>query len=232
VVDENGTTLGAEALVRWKHPQQGMVSPAQFIPIAEQSGLILGLGRYVLRAACLQLSQWAHEPTCAHWTLSVNVSAQEFRHPDFVAQVLDILTHSGANPQQLKLELTESLLLHDIEDCIAKMQTLRSSGVRFSLDDFGTGYSSLSYLKRLPLDQLKIDQSFVRDVLTDPNDAAIACTVIALGRSLGLEVVAEGVESHGQRQFLLRNGCHRFQGYLFGRPSTAETLPQQGLESA
>jgi EAL domain-containing protein (putative c-di-GMP-specific phosphodiesterase class I) len=154
----------------------------------------------------------------------VNVSAQEFRDPDFVAQVWQALTETGAPPQQLKIELTESLLLHDVEDSIAKMQSLRQRGVGFSLDDFGTGYSSLSYLKRLPLDQLKIDQSFVRDVLTDPNDAAIACTIVALAQSLGLDVVAEGVETQGQREFLLRNGCQQFQGYLFGRPGPAELL--------
>ena len=155
----------------------------------------------------------------------MNVSAQAFRQPDFVEQVLAALRDAAANPRLLKLELTESLLLHDVEDSIAKMQSLRQQGVGFSLDDFGTGYSSLSYLKRLPLDQLKIDQSFVRDVLTDPNDATIACTIITLARSLGLDVVAGGgVETEGQRAFLLRNGCRQFQGYLFGRPGPAELL--------
>ena len=154
----------------------------------------------------------------------MNVSAQAFRQPDFVEQVLAALRDAAANPRLLKLELTESLLLHDVEDSILKMQALRTLGVGFSLDDFGTGYSSLSYLKRLPLDQLKIDQSFVRDVLTDPNDAAIACTIITLAHSLGLDVVAEGVETEGQRAFLLSNGCRQFQGYLFGRPGPAELL--------
>ena len=224
VVDAAGQILGAEALVRWMHPQRGMVPPGDFIPLSEQTGLIHGLGRLVLQAACVQLMHWAADPVRCQWTLAVNVSAREFRHPDFVAQVLDILQQTGADAGLLKLELTESLLLQDVEDSIAKMQALRKQGVGFSLDDFGTGYSSLSYLKRLPLDQLKIDQSFVRDVLTDPNDAAIACTVIALGRSLGLEVVAEGVETHAQRKFLLRNGCQRFQGYLFGRPGPADAL--------
>ena len=154
----------------------------------------------------------------------MNVSAQAFRQPDFVEQVLAALRDAAANPRLLKLELTESLLLHDVEDSILKMQALRTLGVGFSLDDFGTGYSSLSYLKRLPLDQLKIDQSFVRDVLTDPNDATIACTIITLARSLGLDVVAEGVETEGQRAFLLRNGCRQFQGYLFGRPGPEELL--------
>ncbi|MFN4117684.1 EAL domain-containing protein [Acidovorax sp.] len=221
VVSATGEVLGAEALVRWNHPQRGMVAPGEFIPLAEQTGLILPLGRLVLAMACRQLALWAATPATAAWSLAVNVSAQEFRQPDFVQQVLAALSASGCDPRQLKLELTESLLLHDVEDSIRKMQALRMHGVGFSLDDFGTGYSSLSYLKRLPLDQLKIDQSFVRDVLTDPNDATIACTIITLARSLGLDVVAEGVETEGQRDFLLRNGCQRFQGYLFGRPGPA-----------
>ena len=224
VVNESGQVLGAEALVRWRHPQRGMVSPGEFIPLAEQTGLILPLGQQVLRMACTQLAHWHQQPATRFWTVAVNVSAQEFRHPDFVAQVWQALKETGAPPQQLKIELTESLLLHDVEDSIAKMQSLRQQGVGFSLDDFGTGYSSLSYLKRLPLDQLKIDQSFVRDVLTDPNDAAIACTIVALAQSLGLDVVAEGVETQGQREFLLRNGCQQFQGYLFGRPGPADLI--------
>ena len=224
VVDATGQLLGAEALVRWNHPQRGMVPPADFIPLAEQTGLILPLGRQVLAMACHQLALWAADPARAGWTLSVNVSAQEFRQSEFVQDVLAVLRDSGADARRLKLELTESLLLHDVEDSILKMQALRTLGVGFALDDFGTGYSSLSYLKRLPLDQLKIDQSFVRDVLTDPNDATIACTIITLAHSLGLDVVAEGVETEGQRAFLLRNGCQQFQGYLFGRPGPAELL--------
>ena len=224
VVDASGQLLGAEALVRWNHPQRGMVPPADFIPLAEQTGLILPLGRQVLAMACQQLALWAADPARVGWTLSVNVSAQEFRQSEFVQDVLAVLRDSGADARRLKLELTESLLLHDVEDSILKMQALRTLGVGFALDDFGTGYSSLSYLKRLPLDQLKIDQSFVRDVLTDPNDAAIACTIITLAHSLALDVVAEGVETEGQRAFLLRNGCQRFQGYLFGRPGPAALL--------
>jgi EAL domain-containing protein (putative c-di-GMP-specific phosphodiesterase class I) len=224
VVNATGQLLGAEALVRWNHPQRGMVPPAEFIPLAEQTGLILPLGRQVLAMACHQLALWAADPARASWTLSVNVSAQEFRQSEFVQDVLAVLRDSGADARRLKLELTESLLLHDVEDSILKMQALRTLGVGFALDDFGTGYSSLSYLKRLPLDQLKIDQSFVRDVLTDPNDAAIACTIITLAHSLALDVVAEGVETEGQRAFLLRNGCQRFQGYLFGRPGPAALL--------
>jgi diguanylate cyclase (GGDEF)-like protein/PAS domain S-box-containing protein len=225
VVDAGGQVLGAEALVRWTHPQRGMVLPGDFIGLAESTGLIIALGQRVLELACEQLVCWSDNVVRKNWTLSVNVSAREFRHPGYVSQVLDTLRQTGADPGLLRLELTESLLLQDVEDSIAKMQVLRNQGVGFSLDDFGTGYSSLSYLKRLPLDQLKIDQGFVRDVLTDPNDAAIACTVIALAHSLGLEVVAEGVETQGQRKFLLRNGCQRFQGYLFGRP-----VPSQELE--
>ncbi|AOG22818.1 EAL domain-containing protein [Acidovorax sp. RAC01] len=228
VVDERGAVLGAEALVRWAHPQRGLVPPGEFIPLAEQTGLIVSLGRLVLEMACRQLSDWAGagDPSVAGWNVSVNVSAHEFRQADYVDQVKAVLLETGADPRHLKLELTESLLLHDVEDSILKMQALRKLGVGFSLDDFGTGYSSLSYLKRLPLDQLKIDQSFVRDVLTDPNDATIACTIIALARSLGLDVVAEGVESEGQRAFLLQNGCRKFQGYLFGRPGSADQLRQ------
>ncbi len=224
VVNATGQILGAEALVRWQHPQRGMVPPIQFIPLAEQTGLILPLGQRVLYMACEQLARWTRESATHTWTVAVNVSAQEFRHTEFVPQVLQALHATGADPGRLKLELTESLLLHDVEESIVKMQVLRNLGVGFSLDDFGTGYSSLSYLKRLPLDQLKIDQSFVRDVLTDPNDAAIACTIVALAHSLGLDVVAEGVETEGQHDFLLRNGCKQFQGYLFGRPGPADAL--------
>ncbi|MDR6213645.1 EAL domain-containing protein [Paracidovorax wautersii] len=225
VVDADGRILGAEALVRWRHPERGMVPPGEFIAVAEQTGLIMPLGRMMLRAACHQLAAWAQHPQTREWSLSVNVSAHEFKHADFVRQVLDALDESGIDPRRLKLELTESLLLQNVEDSISKMQVLRKLGVGFSLDDFGTGYSSLSYLKRLPLDQLKIDQSFVRDVLTDANDAAIACTIVTLAQSLGLDVVAEGVETEGQREFLLRHGCRRFQGYLFGRPAPEMAVP-------
>ena len=229
VISDTGQVLGAEALVRWSHPERGMVSPAQFIPLAEQTGLILPLGKQVLAMACSQLSRWAESPATATWSLAVNVSAAEFRQPDFVQQVLATLSDGGADPCRLHLELTESMLLNDVEESIHKMHHLRSQGVRFSLDDFGTGYSSLSYLKRLPLDQLKIDQSFVRDVLTDPNDAAIACTIITLAQSLGLDVVAEGVETEGQHLFLLKNGCRQFQGYFFGRPAPAPELLSIGV---
>jgi diguanylate cyclase (GGDEF)-like protein/PAS domain S-box-containing protein len=225
-VDGEGRFTGAEALVRWQHPRRGLVPPAEFIPAAEESGLILALGHWVLEIACTQLVAWAAQAEKAHLTLAVNVSARQFRHPDFVDQVLAVLDRTGADPQKLKLELTESLLLSDVEDIIAKMTALKAQGVGFSLDDFGTGYSSLSYLKRLPLDQLKIDRSFVRDVLTDPNDAAIARTIVALGQSLGLAVIAEGVETEAQREFLASQGCLAYQGYLFGRPLPLEEFEQ------
>jgi predicted signal transduction protein with EAL and GGDEF domain len=224
VVNEHNQTTGVEALVRWRHPQRGLVSPAEFIPVAEQSGLILPLGQWVLDTACTQLLTWSSRSDTERLTMAVNVSARQFRQPDFANQILNLLERTGANPYRLKLELTESLLLTDFEDIIVKMRTLRAIGVGFSLDDFGTGYSSLSYLKRLPLDQLKIDQSFVRDVLTDPNGAAIARTILALAHSLDFGVVAEGVETAGQRDFLLDSGCRSFQGYLFGRPVPANLL--------
>ncbi len=224
VVDDQGRTTGVEALLRWNHPERGLVPPGEFIPVAEQTGLILPLGQWVLEAACAQLVAWSARPHTQKLTMAVNVSARQFKHPDFSNHILSLLRLSGANPYRLKLELTESLLLSDFDEVIVKMSELRSIGVGFSLDDFGTGYSSLAYLKRLPLDQLKIDQSFVRDVLTDPNDAAIARTILNLARSLDLGVVAEGVETAGQRDFLLRNGCKAFQGYFFGRPVPVEQL--------
>ncbi|WP_298212525.1 EAL domain-containing protein [Acidovorax sp.] len=224
VVDGKGRLLGAEALVRWLHPRRGMVSPAEFIPLAEQTGLILPLGQWVLESACRQLVAWSRSALTRQFFLSVNVSVRQFRQPDFVEQVLGALDATGANPERLKLELTESLLMADVEDIIARMEHLRRYGVSFSLDDFGTGYSSLSYLKRLPLDQLKIDKSFVSDLQTDPNDAAIVRTILALADSLDLGVVAEGVETTGQLEFLQRHGCKAFQGYLFGRPMPPEVL--------
>jgi diguanylate cyclase (GGDEF)-like protein/PAS domain S-box-containing protein len=224
VVDIAGRISGVEALLRWQHPQRGMVAPGEFITLAEQTGLILPIGQWVMHTACRQLVVWAKHTNTSELSLAVNVSARQFRQADFVAQVLGILEETGANPQRLKLELTESVLLSDVEDAIRKMSSLRERGVRFALDDFGTGYSSLSYLKRLPLDQLKIDQSFVRDLLTDPNDAAIVRTILALAKSMDLVAVAEGVETEGQRQFLLDNGCMVFQGYLFGRPVALDKL--------
>jgi len=224
-VSIGGKSYGAEALLRWLHPVRGQVSPAEFIPLAEDTGIILPLGQWVLESACAQLAVWADQPDMAHLSVAVNVSPRQFHQADFADQVLATLKRTGANPLRLKLELTEGMLVSNVEDVIAKMVRLKSAGVGFSLDDFGMGYSSLSYLKRLPLDQLKIDQSFVRDVLVDPNDAAISRMVIVLAESLGLSVVAEGVETAEQRDFLIGQGCRIYQGYLFSRP-----LPAVGLE--
>jgi diguanylate cyclase (GGDEF)-like protein/PAS domain S-box-containing protein len=225
-VSGQGVVTGAEALLRWPRPPFGLVPPGEFIPLAEDTGLILPLGLWVLETACRQLADWSVRSELAQLTLSVNVSARQFHQADFVSQVLTALARSGANPQRLKLELTEGVLVANVEDVIQKMTALKSAGVGFSLDDFGTGYSSLSYLKRLPLDQLKIDQAFVRDILVDPNDAAIARMVIVLAESLGLAVIAEGVETEAQRAFLAAQGCHAYQGYLFSRP-----LPLAGFEA-
>lgn len=213
--------IGCEALIRWRHPERGLISPGLFIPLAEDSGQILALGQWVLRAACAQLAAWASEPPMEHLSIAINVSPRQFHQPDFVEQVIDAITQTGADPRHLELELTEGLLLQDVEDTIEKMLQLKRHGIAFSLDDFGTGYSSLAYLKRLPLNQLKIDQGFVRDILTDANDAAIARTVVALGTSLGLRVIAEGVETAAQRDFLQHNGCTTWQGYFFSRPLPA-----------
>ena len=217
-VDGDGRIAGVEALLRWQHPKRGLVSPLDFIPLAEDTGLILSVGHWVLETTCSQLAAWAARPETAHLVIAVNVSARQFRHREFVAQVLEVLERTGANPQRLKLELTESLLVDDVEDIIAKMTALRARGVSFALDDFGTGYSSLSYLKRLPLDQLKIDQSFVRDILCNANDAAIAKMIVSLAEAMGLAVIAEGVETEAQRDFLAHQGCRSYQGFLFSRP--------------
>jgi len=223
-VNINGHITGAEALIRWHHPQRGLVSPLEFIPLAEETGLIIQLGNWVLETGCKQLVEWMDDPIASHFDLSINVSARQFQQPNFVEQVLNMLEKTGAIAKNLKLELTESMLVNDIDDVITKMSQLQLKGVSFSLDDFGTGFSSLSLLKLLPLNQLKIDKSFVRDVLTDSNDAVIARTIVALARSLGLNVIAEGVEIEGQRDFLFENGCNDYQGYLFSRPLTIEAF--------
>ena len=230
-VDAGASMTGVEALLRWQHPRRGMVAPADFIPLAEDTGLILPIGLWVLETACAQLAAWAARAQTRHLMMAVNVSVRQFRHPEFVAQVMAVLAASGADPFRLKLEITESLMVNDMEATIAKMTALKEVGVRFSLDDFGTGYSSLAYLKRLPLDQLKIDQSFVKDVLSDPNDAAIARTIVALAQSLGLDVIAEGVETEAQREFLAHHGCRAYQGYLFSRPLRIDKLEQFMRES-
>jgi diguanylate cyclase (GGDEF)-like protein/PAS domain S-box-containing protein len=225
-VDGDGRLTGVEVLLRWQHPQRGLVPPLEFIWLAEETGVIQAVGSWVLETACTKLAEWANRPKMAHLMIAVNVSAKQFHQKDFVDQVLAVLERTGADPHRLKLELTESLLVEDVEEVIKKMVALREKGVSFSLDDFGTGYSSLSYLRRLPLDQLKIDQSFVRDVLTDHNDAAIARTVVALGQSLGLAVIAEGVETEAQRDFLTSHGCLAYQGFLFSRPLPLEAFEE------
>ncbi|SDS94652.1 PAS domain S-box-containing protein/diguanylate cyclase (GGDEF) domain-containing protein [Halopseudomonas litoralis] len=221
-VDDTGQIIGAEALVRWKHPEQGLISPARFIPVAEDNGLILPLGHWVLETACQQLALWADNPARAHLTIAVNISAKQLSQAHFVDQVMEVLQRTGAPAQRLKLELTESALVHEIESIIDKMNSLKMHGVGFSLDDFGTGYSSLAYLKRLPLDQLKIDQSFVRDISFDANSADIAQTIILLAERMKISVLAEGVETQLQQSALRERGCHHYQGYLFGRPMPIE----------
>ncbi|HET8748768.1 MAG TPA: EAL domain-containing protein [Ramlibacter sp.] len=220
----DGRMSGVEALLRWQHPRRGLVAPDQFIPTAEETSLILPIGLWVLEAACAQLALWARRPERAHLSIAVNVSVRQFRHPDFIDEVMRCVRRFGVPPGKLKLELTESLLADNVDAAIARMRNLKEMGVRLSVDDFGTGYSSLAYLKRLPIDELKIDRSFIRDILTDGNDAAIAGTIIGLCRSLGLEVIAEGVETEAQREFLALQGCHRYQGYLFCRPLPLEQL--------
>lgn len=224
IVNASRRIVGAEALVRWTNARRGAVSPVEFIPLAEKSGLILQIGQWVLEQACDQLRRWESQKDTRHLTVSVNISARQMRQADFVAQVTAVLRKSGVNPNRLRLELTESMLFSDIEDVIEKMNALKAIGVRFSLDDFGTGYSSLSYLKRLPLDQLKIDQSFIREVLTNANDATIATAIVGLAHSLGLVVVAEGVETEAQHAFLQRSNCDGFQGYLFAAPCSAARI--------
>jgi EAL domain-containing protein (putative c-di-GMP-specific phosphodiesterase class I) len=225
-LDSEHRVIGAEALIRWQHPQRGLILPGKFIEVAEQTGLILPIGQWVLQQACAQLRSWAGQPACRQLRLAVNISQLQFRQNDFVNQVLGLIAHYGIQPHLLELELTESMLVLDLPDIIEKMSALRAHGVSFSLDDFGTGYSSLSHLKLLPLTQLKIDQSFVRDVLTDRNDASIASTVVTLGHNLGLKVIAEGVESQGQYDFLAGCGCEYFQGYLF-----SPALPLEAFDS-
>ncbi|MEN9398610.1 MAG: hypothetical protein RLZ81_3140, partial [Pseudomonadota bacterium] len=230
-----GVLTGAEALVRWRHPTRGMVLPAHFIALAEDTGLIVPLGKWVMQTACAQMAAWADQPLMSSLTMAVNVSARQFRQSDFVEQVLAAIEDTGANPRQLKLELTESLLVANVEDVIAKMTRLKSHGVGFALDDFGTGYSSLSYLSRLPLDQLKIDRSFVMGIETSEHAVAICAATISLAHSLGLKVVAEGVETRAQHELLhTQLHCDFIQGYLFGRPmpvSELEVFAQDGQDT-
>jgi diguanylate cyclase (GGDEF)-like protein len=225
-IDAIGRLKGAEALIRWQHPRRGLVFPDQYIAFAEQTGLILPIGRWVLSAACQQLAAWAARPETASLNVAVNVSVRQFEQSNFVEEVNSILQATGADPSRLTVELTESLLIQNPDDTTTKMTALKSRGVRFALDDFGTGYSSLLMLKCLPLDELKIDKSFVRDLEIDANDAAIAKMIVSLGHTLGLEVVAEGIETAEQRNFLFDSGCDTGQGYLFSRP-----MPLEGFET-
>lgn len=233
-VDSAQQPLGAEALIRWIHPERGLVSPFHFIPLAEETGLILPIGLWVLETACAQLKLWEQDTRTRDLTISVNVSAKQFCHVDFVTQVQMTLQRYAVQPKRLKLELTESLLLENVESIVVSMIALETIGVQFSLDDFGTGYSSLQYLKMLPLNQLKIDQSFVRDLVTDSSDRSIVRTIIAMANSLGFEVIAEGVETEEQHHILVNKGCSRFQGYLFGRPvpiDAFEAVLKLGLQN-
>jgi diguanylate cyclase (GGDEF)-like protein/PAS domain S-box-containing protein len=226
-VDSAQKVIGAEALLRWESSEYGLVSPAQFIPLAEETGLIVPIGLWVLKTACDQIRMWSKNPLTRELKIAVNVSARQFRQTDFIQQVQQIIRSSAINPENLKIELTESLVLDNISDCITKMHALKALGISLSIDDFGTGYSSLSYLKKLPLDQLKIDQSFVRDIVIDPNDAAIVQAIITMGQAFGLNVIAEGVETEAQRAFLDAHGCHTFQGYLFSKPVPIELFMQE-----
>ena len=228
---EGGRVIGAEALLRWNHPRRGVLLPAEFIALAEETGLIVELGNQALESACGQLAMWARRPETASLSVAVNVSARQLRQPGFVEQVLACVESAGANPANLDLEITESLLMEDLEETIAIMTQLRLRGVRFSLDDFGTGYSSLAYLKRLPLDQLKVDGVFVRDMLADATSRAIAQAIIWLGRAMGLSLVAEGVETEEQRACLEKLGCRAYQGYLFSPAVPAEEF-EDLLETA
>lgn len=217
-VDHTGAIIGAEALLRWEHPKRGQVSPGEFIPVAEEAGLMPLLGGWVLKEACKTLADWSDDPALSGLVLAVNVSASQFQVDDFESSLLELVSVHGVNPARLKLELTESVIVHDLERTVARIESLRETGIGFSLDDFGTGYSSLSYLRRLPLDQLKIDRSFVQEALENERSAGLVKSIIKLGLDLGFVVLAEGIETPAQHAFLLKCGCDEFQGYLFGRP--------------
>ena len=219
-----GHIVGAEILIRWEHPTRGMIAPIEFIPLAEETGLIVAIGLWELEMACAQLKVWESHPQTNQLQLSVNVCARQLHQADFVERVHAVLEKTVINPSRLKLELTESMVLHDIDDTIIKMQALKALGLRFSMDDFGTGYSSLSYLTQLPLDQLKIDQSFVHNLGLKPADAIVVQTIIGMAKNLGIEVIAEGVETEMQRAFLEANGCQLIQGYLFSKPVPLEAF--------
>ena len=224
LVDKERRVVGVEALVRWNDPRNGTISPGKFIPIAETSGLIIPLGEWIMKEALYQLKTWENDPERSHWRISVNVSSKQFEQDNFVERLKEMISYVQIEPSKLRLELTESLLIQDTEGALSKIGELKALGVTLSIDDFGTGYSSLSYLKQLPIDELKIDQSFIRDIVTDPNDEIIVQTIISIGRKFGLEVIAEGVETQEQYEALVSMGCEYFQGYLFGRPVTVDAL--------
>jgi EAL domain-containing protein (putative c-di-GMP-specific phosphodiesterase class I) len=223
----DGTAFGAECLLRWQHPVRGMVSPVEFIALAEDSGAIIGIGDWVIRQACATLVQWAMSERLAHLTLSVNVSPRQFTDVDFVLRVEKILRETGANPQRLCLEITEGIVLQDADQVIEKMRRLRTCGLSFSIDDFGTGYSSLSYLQRLPLRELKIDKTFVNDLATNTTSEAIVRAIVALGLGMKIDVLAEGVETEVQKDRLTALGCDRMQGYLFARPLNLDVMERK-----
>lgn len=225
-MDEQGRIVGVEALLRWHHPERGLVSPGEFIPLLESTGLINDVGEWVLAAACHQLAAWQRQPGFEQLTISVNISPLQFRENDFLDRVEQVFLRTQAPLERLKLEVTETLFVEARDDARDKMLSLKARGVRFSLDDFGTGYSSLAYLAQLPLDQLKIDQSFVQQVLESSANAAIVESTIALAKSLNLDVIAEGVETPAHQAWLMAHGCHAFQGYLFGRPMPVEEMEQ------
>ena len=231
-VDHNSKPIGAEALIRWEHPKLGMIFPAQFIQIAEETELILAIGQWVLESVCSQIKIWESNPLTRDLQIAVNVSARQFHQADFVKVVDDTIKRTDINPSLLKLELTESMVLDDVDDTVIKMHALKTLGVRFSMDDFGTGYSSLSYLTRFPIDQLKIDQSFVRNIGIKPNDAVIVKTIVGMAASLNMESIAEGVETQAQRDFLEQAGCKFFQGYLYGKPVAIEKFTDSLAEMA
>jgi EAL domain-containing protein (putative c-di-GMP-specific phosphodiesterase class I) len=225
LVDDRNRIVGMEALLRWHHPTLGMVSPFKFIPLAEETGAIIPIGKWVLHTACEQAKK-CHKMSHTKFYVAVNLSIQQLREPDFVETIEQVLETTGLPPECLKLEVTESSIMEDPEQAIAKMKTLRAKGIHFSIDDFGTGYSSLSYLKRFPIDTLKIDQSFVMDATTNKDDQEIIKTIISMAQNLNLEIIAEGVETREQQTFLIRHGCHMMQGYYFGHPMPADKFEE------
>jgi EAL domain-containing protein (putative c-di-GMP-specific phosphodiesterase class I) len=231
-VNESNQIIGAEALIRWEHPEQGLIYPSQFVPFAEESLLILPIGQWVLEAACAQLMEWQSNPLTQDLNIAINVSARQFRQADFVEQIRSTLAKFYIPPNKLKLELTESLVFDNIADSIKKMRELRAIGIHFAMDDFGTGYASLIYLKSLPLSQIKIDRSFVRDIAIDRDDEIIVQTIISMAHNLGLEVIAEGVETIEQLEFLRKSGCKAFQGHLFGKAISQKEFNQLIIQSA